>query len=81
MQFLTNGYEESICPKGIDNAGRASYIERNQAMISESDICVFCFDENYLPQQRKNRKNKGGTAIAFRYTQSKKKIIINCFHI
>ena len=38
MQFLIAGYEESICPKGVGNAGRASYVERNQAMIRESDV-------------------------------------------
>ena len=40
-QFLIVGYEESICPKGVGSAGRASYVERNQAMIRESDVCIF----------------------------------------
>ena len=84
MQFLKTGLEENVCPKGIGNAGRAGYIKRNQAMISESDICVFYYDENYRPASRRNDHNlikqpKSGTALAFRYAQTKKKRIINCF--
>ncbi len=86
MQFLIKGYEESICPKGVGNAGRASYVERNQAMIRESDVCIFYYDENYQPSRRKiSRRDlfdyqpKSGTAIAYAYAESKKKTIINCF--
>ena len=86
MQFLISGYEESICPKGVGNAGRASYVERNQAMIRESDVCIFYYDENYLPSRRRNSRRdlfdyqpKSGTALAFQYAKSKKKTIINCF--
>ena len=55
-------------------AGKASYIERNQAMINDSDYCVFYYDKNYLPQ-----KNKSGTKIAYDYAIKKKKQIINVF--
>ncbi len=84
MQFLKNELEENVCPKGLGNAGRAGYIERNQAMICESDICVFYYGETYRPAPRRNNPNlikqpKSGTAIAFRYAQTKKKTIINCF--
>ncbi|MBO4265279.1 MAG: DUF1273 family protein [Clostridia bacterium] len=86
MQFLIKGYEESICPKGVGKAGRASYVKRNRAMIFESDVCVFYYDENYLPSRRKNSRRdlcdyqpKSGTALAFQYAKSKKKTIINCF--
>ena len=85
MQFLIKGYEESICPKGVGNAGRASYVERNQAMIRESDVCIFYYDENYLPTRRRNSRHdicdyqpKSGTAVAHAYAESKKKTIINC---
>ena len=85
MQFLIKGYEESICPKGVGNAGRASYAERNQAMIRESDVCIFYYDENYLPSRRKTSRHdlcdyqpKSGTALAYTYAKSKKKTIINC---
>ena len=70
MQFLIVGYEESICPKGVGSAGRASYVERNQAMIRESDICIFYYDENYQPNRRRNSRRdlfdyqpKSGTAL------------------
>ena len=86
MQFLIKGYEESICPKGVGNAGRASYVERNQAMIRESDVCIFYYDENYLPARRRNSRHdltdyqpKSGTATAYNYAKRKDKIIINCF--
>ena len=35
MRFLTEGYEDSICPDGIAS------VERNQTMILASDFCVF----------------------------------------
>ena len=86
MQFLIMGYEESICPKGVGSAGKASYAERNQAMIRESDVCVFYYDENYLPPRRKNSKRdlvdyqpKSGTALAYAYAVKKKKRIVNLF--
>ncbi len=86
MQFLIKGYEESICPKGVGNAGRASYVERNQAMIRESDVCIFYYDENYQPSRRKNSRRdlcdhqpKSGTAGAYFYAKSKNKTIINLF--
>ena len=86
MQFLIKGYEKSICPKGVDNAGRASYVERNQAMINNSDFCVFYYDKTYLPPRRKYGKShltdyqpKSGTAIAYTYAIHKKKVIYNLF--
>ena len=86
MQFLISGYEQNICPKGVGNAGRASYVERNEAMIIESDICIFYYDENYMPPRRKANKRdildyqpKSGTALAYRFAKSKNKKIINCF--
>ncbi len=86
MQFLIKGYEESICPKGVGGAGRASYVERNRAMIRESDICIFYYDENYRPARRRTSRHdicdyqpKSGTAIAYTYAESQKKTVINCF--
>lgn len=83
MRLLTKGYEESICPKGVGNAGKASYVERNQAMIRESDVCVFYYNENYLPDRKEkafpDRRQKSGTAIAYCYAKGKNKTVINCF--
>ena len=86
MQFLIKGYEESICPKGVGSAGRAGYIERNRAMIDKSDVCIFYYDENYLPTRRKTSRHdltdyqpKSGTAAAYDYALKKKKQICNLF--
>lgn len=46
MQFLLDGYEDSICPDGVAAAGKAAYVERNQAMIQASDFCVFYFRQH-----------------------------------
>ena len=84
MQFLRSGYEENICPKGVGKAGKASYAERNQAMIRESDICIFYYNEKYVPPKRRYRKNeltdhppKSGTALVYAYAVQKKKRIYN----
>ena len=65
-------------------AGRASYVERNYAMIDECDFCVFYFDENYLPPKRLHSSNslnfyqpKSGTRIAYEYALKHKKTIFN----
>ncbi len=86
MQFLITGYEESVCPKGVGSGGKSSYVQRNFAMIRESNICVFYYDENYKPERRKHSacdlyeyQPKSGTAIAYAYAISKKKKICNLF--
>ena len=78
------GFEEEVEHKTKYTAGRASYVERNQAMINDSDYCVFYYDENYKPEMRKYSKRsigyyqpKSGTALAHAYAKQKKKIIIN----
>lgn len=65
-------------------SGKASYIERNQAMIDDSDYCIFYFDENYKPEMRKKTKQsinyyqpKSGTKLAYTYAKQKEKIVIN----
>ncbi len=67
----------------LSKAGKASYIERNIAMIDKSDYCIFYYNENYKPNVRKRAKNdisyyqpKSGTATALKYAQQKKKNII-----
>ncbi len=86
MQFSLMGYDETFCPKGVGKAGRASYVERNQAMIRESDVCIFYYDENYIPPRRKSGRRylysyqpKSGTAVAFCYAGKQNKTVINCF--
>ena len=82
--YLLESYEDTYMPDGIENAGAASYVERNQAMINSSDVCVFYYDENYLPARRKQSRRalseyqpKSGTKIAFDYATKKGKKIIN----
>ncbi len=76
--------EEEFEHKTKYRSGRASYVERNQAMINDSDFCVFYYDENYKPKMRKYSKRsdfyyqpKSGTRIAFEYAKKKKKFLIN----
>lgn len=78
------GVEEEVEHKTKYTSGRASYVERNQAMINDSDYCVFYYDENYQPEMRKYSKRsigyyqpKSGTALAYVYAKQKKKLIIN----
>ncbi len=66
------GFESEREFRGKYSAGRASYIERNQAMIDDSDFCVFYYDEN---TQTKN----SGTEKAYRYAVRRKKPIVNVF--
>ena len=69
-----------------DSAGKAAYVERNQAMIQASDFCVFYFNNEYLPASRKESKKaitsyqpKSGTGIAFDYAKANGKTIINLY--
>ena len=84
--YLLESYEETFLPEGVEEAGRAAYVERNQAMIEMSDICVFYYDENFMPKQRKHSRRdlfcyqpKSGTKIAYEFAMKKKKKIINVF--
>lgn len=78
--------EEEFEYKAKYVSGRASYIERNQAMINDSDYCLFYYNKEYVPPQRKYSKRdigyyqpNSGTAIAYEYAQRKKKIIKNFY--
>ena len=78
--------EEEYNYKTKYTSGKASYLERNQEMIDNSDYCVFYFDENYKPNKRKISKTnnnfyqpKSGTALAWTYSNTKEKSIINTF--
>lgn len=82
------GVEEEVEFKNKWTCGKASYVERNQAMINDSDICVFYYNENYQPKNSKYSKRsisyckpKSGTKIAFNYAKQKKKKIVNVFDV
>ena len=77
-------FDEEYEHKTKYTAGKASYMERNHAMINDSDYCIFYYDENYMPPPRKYSKRsvctyqpKSGTALAYAYAKQKKKIVIN----
>lgn len=82
------GFEESITPDKMYLSGKASYVERNQIMIDNSDFCVFYYDNSYSPSQKciSNKcvtgiwtSGNSGTKIAYKYALQKKKTIINVF--
>ncbi|MGN0822486.1 MAG: hypothetical protein ACI4NG_01805 [Candidatus Gallimonas sp.] len=81
-----SGYEEEYEHDTKYVANKASYIERNQAMIDNSDYCIFYYNEDDQPLQRNYSENNqtryqsnSGTKIAYRYAKKKNKRIINIF--
>lgn len=60
-------YEEIKKSDRVNSAGRASYIERNQWMIDESNIIVFHLN--------KRQVEKSGSIAAFQYTKDRRKVI------
>jgi len=84
--YLLEDFEETYFPEKIRGAGSASYVERNQEMINQSNFCVVYFDENYVPPRRKNSNRdvvdyqpRSGTKVAYDYAAKKKCEIINLF--
>ena len=79
------GVEEEREHKTKYTSAKASYVERNQAMICDSDFCVFDYDENYQPEMRQYSKRsvfyqpKSGTALAYKFAMGKRKVVINLF--
>ena len=78
------GVEEEFEHKTKYTAGKAGYLERNQAMIDNSEYCIFYYDKNYKPPQRKLSKSnlsfyqpQSGTSLAYKYAKQKQKVIIN----
>lgn len=66
------------------SAGKAGYIERNCAMIDDSNYCIFYYDQHYKLDFKKYSKRcleyyrpRSGTATAFEYAKRKNKIIFN----
>ncbi len=79
-------FDKEVKHKTRENAGKSSYVQRNQAMINDSDYCLFFFNPEYLPPKRKfssksasSYQPKSGTAIAYSYAKQKNKTIINVF--
>lgn len=85
-ESLLKHYEDTYFPEHMENAGRASYVERNQEMINKSEYCVVYYDESYTPPRRKNSKRdltdyqpKSGTKVAYDFAVKKCRQIINVF--
>ena len=77
---LLEHYEDTYFPEHMENAGRSSYVERNQEMINKSDFCIVYYDENYTPPKRRNSRwdltdyqPESGTKIAYDYAVKRKK--------
>ncbi len=66
-------YEDIRKSDRVNSAGRASYVERNQLIIDDSNIVVLYLIEN------KNKQS--GAKIASEYAQKKRKEIFNIFFI
>ena len=87
-KYLLSYYDETYIPAKVENAGKASYVERNQHMIDRSDICIFYYDENYTPPQKTtskryqkmfNTKSNSGTKVAYNYALKRGKKVVNLF--
>ena len=85
-ESLLKHYEDTYFPEHMENAGRASYVERNQEMIKKSYYCICYYDENYLPPRRKNSRRdlfdyqpKSGTKVAYDFAVKKCGQVINVF--
>ena len=85
--YLLKSYDDTYFPQHIENAGKASYIERNYTMIDESHFCIVYYNQDFLPEKRKlNKRNlfpeqpKSGTKIAYEYAVKKDKTIFNTYN-
>ena len=85
-ETLLKHYESTYFSEHMENAGKASYVERNQEMINHSKFCVVYYDENYLPPRRKNGKRdltdyqpNSGTKVAYDYAIRKHLKVWNLF--
>jgi len=82
--YILESFEDTYYPERMENAGRASYVERNYEMIDKSKFAIVYYDENYAPPRRRNSRRdltdyqpKSGTKIAYDYAVKKGKVIFN----
>ena len=69
--YLLKNYEDTYYSEKLINSGKIVYVKRNFEMIDKSDICVFYYNKENEPQNRKS-----GTKIALDYAKRKEKEII-----
>lgn len=74
------GVEQEVEHKTKYTSGKAQYVERNQAMIDDSDFCVFYYNPFYQPPRRKYSKRsvgdyqpKSGTQLALDYAYQRRR--------
>lgn len=67
QEVSLKGYEGEVEFSRKNKAGRASYVERNQAMIDDSQYCLFYYNEVYSPCG----SGRSGTRIAYEYALKK----------
>ena len=83
-KYLLESYEETYFPPRLQKTGKYSYVERNYEMIDCSALCVFYYNDKYLPLTKQTAshaaQSKSGTKIAYEYALKKKKQIINLFN-
>ena len=79
-------FDKEVEFKNKYSSGKASYVERNFAMINDSDFCVFYYNEYYELEWKKISKKsaglfqpKSGTKLAYEYARKNKKIVFNTF--
>lgn len=79
QQFMIT-VDEEYEHKTKYTSGRGAYVERNYAMIDDSDICVFYYNKRYTPNlDNKQIKpiglhtSKSGTKSAYNYAKHKNK--------
>ncbi len=72
-------YELGKISDRVYSAGKASYVERNEEMIDDSEYCIFFYREEYKvePQNSRQSSKKSGTKLAYEYAERKKKVIVN----
>lgn len=66
--YLSKYFEDTYFPQKLEREGRAAYLERNRELIEASHFCVFYYNPDYQPYNRKS-----GTKAAFEYAQKCKK--------
>ena len=69
--YLLKNYEDTYYSEKLINSGKIVYVKRNFEMIDKSDICVFYYNKENEPQNRKS-----GTKIALDYAKRKETEII-----
>lgn len=73
---LKNFYEDSYFYSKKLLSNTFSYIRRDKFMIDKSDVCLFYYNANYLP----NKKTKSGTCMAYEYALKKSKKTLNLYN-